>query len=222
MRALIAEDDGALRSVLERGLSENGYAVDAVADGDQAVAFLRAYDYAVVVLDWRMPKMSGMDVVRHMRQGGDRTPILMLTARDSTADRVAGLNLGADDYLVKPFDFAELLARLQALQRRPDLTLAPQIASGRLLLDTTTRQVTKNGDPLTLTATEFNLLELLLRRSPSLVTRRDIAIQVWGNEADAVGSNTIDVHVARLRAKVAGGGANIETVRSSGYRLVAG
>ena len=222
MRALIAEDDGALRSVLERGLSENGYAVDAVADGDQAVAFLRAYDYAVVVLDWRMPKMSGMDVVRHMRRGGDRTPILMLTARDATADRVAGLNLGADDYLVKPFDFAELLARLQALQRRPDLTLAPQITSGRLLLDTTTREVMKGGEPLTLTAKEFSLLELLLRRSPSLVTRRDIAIQVWGNEADAVGSNTIDVHVARLRAKVAGGGANIETVRSSGYRLVAG
>ena len=222
MRALIAEDDGPLRSVLERGLSENGYAVDAVADGEQAVAFLREYDYAVVILDWRMPKMSGTDVVQHMRRGGDRTPILMLTARDSTADRVAGLNLGADDYLVKPFDFAELLARLQALQRRPALALVPQIVCGGLLLDTTTREVRKNGEPLTLTAKEFSLLELLLRRSPSLVTRRDIAIQVWGNEADAVGSNTIDVHVARLRAKVAGGGANIETVRSSGYRLMAG
>jgi two-component system response regulator MprA len=143
----------------------------------------------------------------------------MLTARDSTADRVTGLNLGADDYLVKPFEFAELLARLQALQRRPDLTLGPQLVLGGLHLDTTTREVTKGGEPLTLTATEFGLLELLLRRSPSLVTRRDIAVQIWGNEADAVGSNTIDVHVARLRSKVAGGGAHIQTVRSIGYRL---
>jgi DNA-binding response OmpR family regulator len=219
VRALVAEDDSPLRSVLERGLSENGYTVDAVADGEQAVAHLRAYDYAVVVLDWRMPVMSGLDVVRHMRRQGDRTPVLMLTARDSTEDRVTGLNLGADDYLVKPFAFAELLARLQALQRRPDLTLGPQLVLGDLHLDTTTRDVTKNGEPLTLTATEFGLLELLLRRSPSLVTRRDIAVQIWGNEADAVGSNTIDVHVARLRSKVAGGGAHIQTVRSIGYRL---
>lgn len=221
MRALVVEDDAPLRSVLVRGLTENGYAVDAVTDGDQALAFLREYDYAVIVLDWRMPKMSGVDVLRHMRRAGDWTPVLMLTARDSTADRVAGLNQGADDYLVKPFDFAELLARLQALQRRPATTLVPQIVRGRLLLDTTTREVMKDGEPLMLTATEFGLLELLFRRAPSLVTRRDIAVQVWGNEADAVGSNTIDVHIARLRAKVAGGGARIETVRSSGYRLVA-
>src|SRR5665213_1651316 len=139
MRVLVAEDDDPLRSVLERGLREHGYAVDAVADGDQAAAHLRAYEYQVVILDWRMPKRSGIEVVKDMRQQGDRTPILMLTARDATTDRVTGLNLGADDYLVKPFDFSELLARLQALQRRPALTVVPQIVCGDLCLDTVTR-----------------------------------------------------------------------------------
>lgn len=216
----MAEDDDALRSVLARGLREHGYAVDAVADGDEAAAHLREYEYEVVVLDWRMPKRSGIEVVEGMRRHGDRTPILMLTARDATADRVTGLNLGADDYLVKPFEFSELVARLQALQRRPALTVDPQIVCGDLHLDTVSREVTKNGELITLTATEFGLLELLLRRSPAVVTRRNIAVQIWDNEADAVGSNTIDVHVARLRAKLGGEGARIETVRGMGYRLV--
>jgi DNA-binding response OmpR family regulator len=221
MRVLVAEDDDALRSVLERGLQENGYVVDAVADGEQAIAFLREYEYEIAVLDWRMPKKTGIDVTEDMRRRGNRTPVLMLTARDATADRVAGLNLGADDYLVKPFDFAELLARLLALQRRPALTLAPQITAGDLRLNTVTREVTKGGQALLLTATELGLLELLLRRSPNVVPRRSIALHVWADEADAVGSNTIDVHVGRLRAKLAGGSIRIETVRSIGYRLVA-
>lgn len=220
MRVLVAEDDDPLRSVLERGLREHGYAVDAVADGDQAVAHLRAYDYEVVVLDWRMPKRTGIEVLRGMRQQGDRTPTLMLTARDATVDRVTGLNLGADDYLVKPFEFSELVARLQALQRRPALALVPQIVRGDLHVDTVTREVTKNGERVILTATEFGLLELLARRSPGVVTRRNIAVQIWDNEADAVGSNTIDVHVARLRAKLGRDGTGIETVRGTGYRLV--
>ncbi len=216
----MAEDDDPLRSVLERGLKEHGYAVDAVADGDQAMAHIREYQYEVVILDWRMPKRSGIEVVQGMREQGDRTPILMLTARDATSDRVTGLNLGADDYLVKPFDFSELVARLQALQRRPALTVVPQIVCGDLRLDTVTREVTKHGEPITLTATEFGLLELLLRRAPAVVTRRNIAVQIWDNEADAVGSNTIDVHVARLRAKLGADSARIETVRGTGYRLV--
>jgi DNA-binding response OmpR family regulator len=220
VRLLVAEDDDPLRSVLERGLREDGYAVDAVPDGDQAVAFLREYEYEVAILDWRMPRRTGIEVVRDMRRRGDRTPVLMLTARDATEDRVTGLNLGADDYLVKPFDFSELLARLRALQRRPPLTVVPQMVCGDLRLDTVTREVTLGGEPVTLTATEFNLLELLLRRSPAVVTRRSIAVQIWDQEADAVGSNTIDVHVARLRAKLAGAMARIETVRGSGYRLV--
>ena len=221
MRLLVAEDDDPLRSVLERGLRENGYVVDAVADGERALAHLRAYEYDVAVLDWRMPQLSGIEVVDRARQRGDRTPILMLTARDATEDRVAGLNTGADDYLVKPFAFSELLARIQALQRRPAFTLAPVLACGDLTLDTVTREVTSGGESVVLTATELGLLELLLRRSPAVVTRQTIAVQVWDDEAEAVGSNTIDVHVARLRAKLAGDGARIETVRGIGYRVVA-
>jgi len=216
----VAEDDSPLRSVLERGLRENGYVVDAVADGEQAEAYLRAYGYEVAILDWRMPKLSGIEVLQRARQRGDRTPVLMLTARDATEDRVIGLNTGADDYLVKPFAFAELLARLQALQRRPAYTLAPKLICGHLSMDTATRAVTSAGETLLLTATELGVLEVLLRRSPAVVTRSTIAVQVWDDEADAVGSNTIDVHVGRLRAKLSGSGARIETVRGMGYRLV--
>jgi DNA-binding response OmpR family regulator len=221
VRVLVAEDDAPLRSVLERGLREYGYVVDAVPDGEAAIDYLRAYEYDVVVLDWRMPKISGLDVIEQARRQGLRTPILMLTARDATADRVAGLNSGADDYLIKPFEFAELVARLQALQRRPAHTLSPQLTCGDLVLDTGARQVTRSGEVVMLTAIELGILELLLRRSPGVVTRRTIALHVWDDEADAVGSNTIEVHVARLRAKVAGSRAQIETVRGTGYRLVA-
>src|SRR5665213_3632377 len=130
MRVLVAEDDQALRSVLERGLQENGYVVDALPDGDRALAFLRADEYDVVVLDWRMPKVSGLDVVRELRRTGSPVPILMLTARDTPNDRVTGLDEGADDYLVKPFDFGELLARVRALQRRVPTMHGPQLALG--------------------------------------------------------------------------------------------
>jgi len=220
MRVLVAEDNGSLRSVLERGLREGGYVVHAVGDGDQAVDYLREYEYEVVILDWQMPKMTGIDVVQPMWRQGDRTPTLMLTARDGTEDRVTGLNAGVDDYLGKPFQFAELLARLQALQRRPAFTLAPQIACGDLHLNPAASEVTKAGEAVMLTTTELGLLELLLRRSPSVATRRSIALQIWEDEAEAVGSNTIAVHVARLRAKLGSGGARAETVRGPGYRLV--
>jgi len=221
MRVLVAEDDPALRSVLERGLRESGYVVDAVTDGAAALRHLRAYDYDVAVLDWRMPERTGIEVVAEVRSLGDRTPILMLTARDAPADRVAGLNGGADDYLVKPFDFSELVARIHALQRRPPLALDPVLACADLRFDPATREVLVAGQPLSLTAIETSLVELLLRRSPNVLTRRVIATQVWEDEADAVGSNTIDVHVARLRAKLAASRARIETVRGMGYRMVA-
>jgi two-component system OmpR family response regulator len=221
MRALVAEDDDGLRSVLERGLREHGYAVDAVADGGAALEYLRSYEYGVVVLDWRMPGRDGLEVVRAMRDRGDRTPVLMLTARDATDDRVEGLHAGADDYLVKPFSFAELTARLTALQRRPALTVDPVLTAGDLTFDPATREVAVAGVTVPLTTIETGLLELLLRRSPAVVTRRTIAVQVWDDEADAVGSNTIDVHVGRLRAKVAGSTARIDTVRGVGYRIVA-
>ena len=222
MRVLVAEDDPGLRSVLERGLREHGYVVDAVVNGHDALAYLRSYTYAAAILDWRMPAMTGIEVVRAMRARGDRTPVLMLTARDTTEDRVEGLNEGADDYLVKPFSFAELVARLSALQRRPPLTLAPILECGDLSFDPATRRTTCGSRDVSLTAIETGLLELLLRRSPSPVNRQTIALQVWPDEADPVGSNTIDVHMGRLRGKLAASTATIETVRGFGYRIVPG
>ncbi|MHB1710557.1 MAG: response regulator transcription factor [Acidimicrobiales bacterium] len=218
----MAEDDGGLRSVLERGLREHGYIVDGVVDGTDALAYLRSYTYEAVVLDWRMPRMSGIEVVGEMRRRGDRTPVLMLTARDTTEDRVEGLNRGADDYLVKPFSFAELLARINALQRRPAVLLDPVLTCGDLAFDPVTREFSHNSTPVLLTAIESCLVELLMRRSPAVVTRRVIAVQVWDDEADAVGSNTIDVHIGRLRGKLDGATARIETVRGMGYRMVTG
>src|ERR1700675_133355 len=141
MRVLVAEDDTALRSVLDRGLRENGYIVDAVADGDAADLYLRSYDYEVAVVDWRMPGLSGLEVIERARRRGVRLPVLMLTTRDSTADRISGLNGGADDYLVKPFEFGELLARLRALQRRPSLSVSARLECGDLVLDPDLRQV---------------------------------------------------------------------------------
>jgi two-component system OmpR family response regulator len=216
----VAEDDPALRSVLERGLREHGYVVDAVADGSAALRHLSAYDYDVAVLDWRMPQRTGVEVVEEARRNGQQTPILMLTARDTASDRVAGLDVGADDYLVKPFDFAELIARLRALQRRPPVTLPPVLECGDLAFDPSTRVVSLGGTAIATTMIETSLIELLLRRSPTLVTRRMIALHVWADEADAVGSNTIDVHVGRVRAKLAGSRAQIETIRGMGYRMV--
>ncbi|MGO9456238.1 MAG: response regulator transcription factor [Acidimicrobiales bacterium] len=220
MRVLVAEDDVGLRSVLERGLRENGYVVDAVSDGVDAVNHLRAYDYDVAVLDWRMPMLTGLEALEEVRRQGVRTPILMLTARDAPPDRVTGLNSGADDYLVKPFDFSELLARLLALQRRPALMVGPRLEFGDLSFDPGTRELTRDGDVVALTGIETGIIELLLRRPSQVVTRRVIAEQVWDDEAGAVGSNTIDVHIGRLRSKLVGARTHIATVRGSGYKLV--
>jgi DNA-binding response OmpR family regulator len=221
MRILVAEDDAGLRSVLERGLREAGYVVDVVGDGDEALSFLKTYEYAVAVLDWRMPALSGLELVKALRQRRSQLPVLMLTARDTAADRVAGLDAGADDYLVKPFDFGELLARIRALQRRPPVTSGPVIGVGDVSLDPATREVSVAGRQVVLTGTELAILEILLRRSPALVARRSIALQVWDDEADAVASNTIDVHVARVRSKLTGAAARLETVRGAGYRIIA-
>jgi DNA-binding response OmpR family regulator len=220
MRVLIAEDDEALRSVLERGLRESGYVVDAVSDGATALRYLRTYEYELAVLDWRMPVTSGVDIVRQLRRAGSHLPVLMLTAKDTVQDRITGLDEGADDYLVKPFDFSELLARMRALQRRPPVAQQPVLSVGDLSLDPATHEVTVAGRALTLTSTEFSLLELLVRRANTVVGRRAIAVHVWDQEADAVGSNTIDVHVARIRAKLAGTGVRIDTVRGVGYRIM--
>ena len=217
---LVAEDDSGLRDALARGLRENGYVVDAVPDGQTAVQFLRSYDYEVAVLDWRIPGKSGLEVLQWIRRRESPAAVLMLTARDAPVDRVTGLDQGADDYLVKPFDFGELLARMRALQRRPRALQAPQLVVGDLRFDPPTRDVQVGSRQATLTATELAILEMLMRRSPAVVQRRLIALHVWEHEADAMGSNTIDVHLARLRSKLAGGMVRIETVRGVGYRIV--
>lgn len=221
MRVLVAEDDRSLREVLSRGLRENSYTVDAAPDGAAAMRFLRSYEYAIAVLDWRMPEMSGLEVLKWLRNRHSPTAVLMLTARDAPADRVAGLDAGADDYLVKPFDFEELLARMRALQRRVSTTRSPQLIVGDLRLDPATREVWAAGKQLSLTGTELGILEALMRHSPAVMRRQAIAQHVWDHEADAMGSNTIDVHLARLRSKLSGGMVSIETVRGIGYRIVA-
>jgi DNA-binding response OmpR family regulator len=200
MRVLVAEDDAGLRSVLERGLREHGY--------------------EVAILDWRMPAVSGLDVVSELRRTGSPVPVLMLTARDAAADRVRGLDEGADDYLVKPFAFEELLARIRALQRRSPALQSPRLVLGDLEFNPATREVFVDGRNPGLTGTELSILEILLRRTPSVVERRAVALHVWAEEADALGSNTIDVHMARLRGKLGSGRIRIETVRGIGFRIV--
>jgi two-component system OmpR family response regulator len=217
----VAEDDASLSSVLQRGLLEAGYVVDAVANGNDAIAYLQVYEYGVGILDWRMPGVSGFEVITWARHRGIHTPFLMLTAKDAPADRISALDEGADDYLIKPFDYGELLARVRALLRRPTGERSPLLRCGSLTVDPAIRQALVDGDSLDLTPREFAIVELLIRKSPSVVRRQTIAVQAWPDEADAVGSNTIDVHIARLRAKLARSDARIETLRGSGYRLVA-
>jgi DNA-binding response OmpR family regulator len=219
VRILVAEDDPGLRDVIVLGLSDSGYHVDAVDRGDDAIDQLKFHEYDVAILDWRMPGREGTEVVEWARRHRRPTAILMLTARDTPADRIHGLDMGADDYLVKPFDFGELLARVRALQRRPRGVDAPTILRGRLSLDPVTRTVAVDGRELSLTQTEFRILELLMRRSPAVVDRKAIAEHGWADETEPLGSNAIDVQLSRLRAKLPSAGIRIVTVRGSGYRL---
>jgi DNA-binding response OmpR family regulator len=167
MRVLVAEDDEGLCAVLQRGLQESGYAVDAVGDGELALRYLDTYEYEVAILDWRMPKVSGLELVQRLRRRNSALPVLMLTARDTARDRVTGLNEGADDYLIKPFDFSELLARVRALQRRGETMQSLIIKVGDLALDSVTREVSIGSVRPRLTATELALLEILMQRSPA-------------------------------------------------------
>jgi DNA-binding response OmpR family regulator len=219
MRILVAEDDASLREILVLGLEDNGFRVDAVERGDDAIDQLKFYEYDVAILDWRMPGATGLDVVRWARRHDRPTALLMLTARDAPPDRIQGLDAGADDYLVKPFDFGELLARIRALQRRPRGVDAPVIARGRITLDPVTRVAAADGRALALTVTEYNILELLMRRWPAVVDRKAIAEHGWRDETDPLGSNAIDVQLSRLRAKIPDAGVRIVTVRGAGYRL---
>ena len=220
MHVLVAEDDAKLRDVLARGLRSAGYTVDVAARGDEAFDMLLVKTYAAAVVDWRMPVMDGIDVVTAIRRRELSTPVLMLTARDTPSDRIHGLDAGCDDYLVKPFDFQEMLARLRALMRRPSATLGVRLRAGALTIDPATRLVAVNGVTVALTPTEYAIVELLARRSPAVVSRETIANHAWTDALDPIASNSIDVHLTRLRAKLVGAGIRLEAVRSVGYRLV--
>jgi len=219
MRILVAEDDPGLQSIIALGLREAGYQVDVVDRGDDAIDQMKWYEYDVAVIDWRMPGAQGIEVVAWARRNNRPTALLMLTARDAPADRIRGLDTGADDYLVKPFDFGELLARVRALQRRPRGVDGPVLRKGRVSLDPLRRSVTAAERPLNLTGTEYLILELLMRRSPAVVDRKAIAEHAWADETDPLGSNAIDVQMSRLRAKLPSAGIRIVTVRGAGYRL---
>ena len=220
MRVLVAEDDEGLGEVLARGLREQGYVVDLVPDGEAAAAYLRFYQYEVAVLDWRMPRLSGFDLVQRLRRGGTTIPVLMLTARDTPADRIAGLDAGADDYLVKPFAFAELLARLRALARRGDQERPNVLRVGDLTLDPAAREVRRGDEEIRLSAKEFSLLETFMRRPGAVLSRLHLLEHAW-DFAYENRSNVVDVYIRHLRRKIDEpfGRRSLETVRGAGYRL---
>ncbi len=222
MRLLVVEDVDKLAQVLKRGLEQEGYAVDTLGDGRAAQTRLRDRhdEYDLVVLDVMLPGLDGFSICRDLREHGLTVPVLMLTARDTTDDKVAGLDSGADDYLVKPFAFEELLARVRTLLRRPRHALPATLSAGDLVLDPVSRTVRRGAVTLELTVKEFALLEFLMRHPGEVLSRERILDHVWDDEYDA-GSNVIDVHLKNLRRKVAaaGGPPLLETVRGVGYRL---
>ncbi|WP_148613200.1 response regulator transcription factor [Nocardioides rubriscoriae] len=221
MKVLVADDEPRLASLLEQSLVELGWTVDVVADGRSAyLAGLGDAGYDVLLLDWMLPGMEGITVCRRLREAGVRTPILVLTARTTVPDRVAGLRAGADDYLPKPFDLDELVARLQALHRRARDEYDEPLAVGDLVLDPGSRRVRRGSTAIDLSAREFDILRLLMSRAGRLVTRLAILDEVWDGDTD-VRSNVIDVHVASVRAKIDRpfGTSTITTLRGSGYRI---
>ncbi len=223
MRVLLVEDEPAAASLLAKGLREQAYAVDLAADGDTAVFQVETTDYDAVVLDVMLPLKDGFAACRAIRASGCAVPILMVTARDGVDARIEGLDCGADDYLVKPFDFGELLARLRALVRRGRRPLLPErLVVGPLTLDTRSRCALIRNREVPLTAKEYALLEYLARRAGDVVGRGDIAEHVWDEHYDPV-SNVVDVYIQRLRRKLdrPGGESLIRTRRGEGYQLVA-
>jgi two-component system copper resistance phosphate regulon response regulator CusR len=223
MRVLLVEDEPHAAHVLAKGLREQTYAVDLAADGDSAIFQVGTTDYDAVILDVMLPGQNGFAVCRTIRESGCTVPILMVTARDAVEARIEGLDSGADDYLLKPFDFGELLARLRALIRRGRQPLLPErLAVGPLVLDTRGRRVRVRNRAVLLTAKEYALLEYLARRAGDVVSRADIAEHVWDEHYDPL-SNVVDVYVQRLRRKLDAPGSSslIRTRRGEGYELVA-
>ena len=222
MRVLVVEDEARIADFLARGLAENGYAVDVAQDGDEALQWTDVAEFDLIILDLMLPERDGIEVCRILRDRGFRAPILMLTARDTVKDRVRGLDTGADDYLVKPFAFAELLARLRALTRREPVTSGTVLQVDNLVFDTATREVSRQDVALELTAKECGLLEYLMRHPNQVLTRTMIAEHVWNYEFDNA-TNVIDVHIRNLRRKVDDPFPSrlIQTVRGVGYRISA-
>jgi two-component system OmpR family response regulator len=220
MRFLVVEDDDKLARAVARGLRHEGYAVDSVADGDAALRQAAIYDYDAVILDLMLPGRDGFDVCRALRDRDCWVPVLMLTARRAVDDRIRGLDAGADDYLAKPFDFGELLARLRALLRRAPAERPPRLAAGDLIVDPATHDVSRAGTPVSLTAREFGVLEYLARRGGEVVSRTELLEHVW--DENYLGStNIVDVYVGYLRKKLEQpfGRPLIRTVRGVGFQL---
>lgn len=220
MRVLVVEDDVKMAGLLRRGLRHEGYAVDLVSTGEEALWAVGEFRLDAVVLDAMIPGPDGFEVCRRMRQKGCWVPVLMLTARDGVADRVAGLDAGADDYLVKPFAFDELFARLRALVRREPGERPPVLVAGDLRLDPATKQVSRGGHAIELSSKEFALLELFMRHQGEVLSRTRILDHAWDWAYEGT-SNVVDVYVRYLRNKVDRpfGRASIQTVRGHGYRL---
>jgi DNA-binding response OmpR family regulator len=222
MRVLLVEDEPRAAEILARGLREQAYAVDVVGDGESAIHQAATTDYDALILDLMLPVTDGMTACRSIRQSGNTVPIVMVTARDAVEARIDGLDCGADDYLVKPFDFGELLARLRAVIRRGRQPLLPErIAIGPVTLETRVRRALVGARELVLTAKEYALLEYLARRAGEVVSRGDIAEHVWDEHSDPM-SNVVDVYIQRLRRKIEEAGAEppIRTRRGEGYQLV--
>ena len=220
MRALVVEDDPDLLAILREGLAEEGYAVDAAATAEDGLWRATTIDYDVAVLDVLLPDGSGLEILREMRRRRRAAPVLVLTARDTTEDRVAGLDAGADDYLVKPFAWDELVARLRALLRRDPRGAPGLLRHDRIELDPARREVRVAGEPVPLTAKEFDIVHVLLREPGRVFTRREIVERVYDDDHDAA-SNVIDVLLSRIRRKLAGrdGTSWVRTVRGVGYAL---
>ena len=220
MRILLIEDDQEAARLLARGLREEGWIVDIALSGESGDEMASVNIYDAIVLDWMLPDRDGIAVCQGLRESGLQAPILILTARDAIEDRVLGLNAGADDYLTKPFAFAELLARLQALLRRSELTRPVLLTVEDLTLDPRSHQVMRGGIPISLTPKEYGILETLMRHAGEVVSRAYLGEHVWEDEHDSL-TNLVDVHVSHLRRKVDQGPVTplIHTVRGRGYRL---
>lgn len=218
MRVLIVEDDRSMASLLQRGLEEENHVVSVAHDGAEGLDLCESYQFDIVVLDWMLPRMDGLEVARRLRKSGRAMPILMLTARDAVPDIVKGLDAGADDYLTKPFSFAEFLARLRALARRPAAARSNRLETADLALDLSSHRVFRGRQEIHLTQTEYRLLEFLMRRSGGAASRRAIIEAVWGLDAE-VEENTLDAFVRLLRAKIDNKHKQrlIHTVRGFGY-----